>query len=133
MKRIVLGLCFLLAATLSASTNDKIVVTTLLKTTATAAGQSIVFPASYAEVTAMIVDLPAAADTGWHVHPFPRYAYVMDGSITVESDRGARQTYRAGDFVVEQTGIFHHGTTTVPTRLLVIGQAEAGKGNQINR
>ena len=133
MKRFVLGLCFLLAAPLSASTQEKITVTTLLKTTATAAGQSIVFPAGNTEVMALIVDLPGGADTGWHEHPFPRYAYVMSGAVTVESDRGVRQTYRTGSFFVEQTGIFHHGTTTVPTRLLVIDQAEAGKGNQINR
>jgi len=133
MKRLVLGLCFLLAATLSAGTQEKITVTTLLKTTATAAGQPIVFPSGKTEVTALIVDLPAGADTGWHEHPFQRYAYVMSGAITVENDRGARQSYAAGSFIVEQTGIFHHGTTAAPTRLLVIDQTQAGKGNQINR
>ena len=52
---------------------------------------------------------------------------------TVENESGQRQTYRAGSFVIEQVGVFHHGTTTVPTRLLVIDQNETGKGNQINR
>ncbi|HWE74907.1 MAG TPA: cupin domain-containing protein [Stellaceae bacterium] len=125
--------CLLVAATLSASTQEKIVATTILKTTATAGGQKIVFPTGDTEVAAFIVDLPAGIDTGWHEHPYPRYGYVMSGAVTVESDAGARQTYRAGEFIVEQIGVFHHGTTTEPTRLLVIDQNEAGKGNQINR
>ena len=133
MKHLVLALCLLFAATISASTQEKIVATTLLKTTTTAGGQKIVFPTGNTEVTAFIVDLPAGIDTGWHEHPYPRYGYVMSGAVTVENDAGQRQTYGAGEFVVEQVGVFHHGTTTVPTRLLVIDQAVAGKGNQINR
>ena len=133
MKHFGLALCFLIAATLAASTQEKIVVTTLLKTDVTAGGQKIVFPTGDTEVTAMIVDLPAGVDTGWHEHPYPRYGYVMSGAVTVENESGQRQTYRAGSFVIEQVGAFHHGTTTAPTRLLVIDQNEAGKGNQINR
>ena len=133
MKRFCLALCFLIAATLSASTQEKIVVATLLKTDVSAGGQKIVFPSGATEVTAMIVDLPAGVDTGWHEHPYPRYGYIMSGAVTVENDSGQRQTYRAGSFVIEQVGAFHHGTTTEPTRLLVIDQNETGKGNQINR
>lgn len=133
MKRIVIALALLLATPLAASTQEKIVATTLLQTTVTAAGQKIVFPSTNTEVTALIVDIPAGADTGWHEHPYPRYAYVLDGAVTVENDAGVRNTYAAGSFFVEQIGIYHHGTTTVPTKLLVIDQAEAGKGNQVNR
>ena len=133
MKRFVLALCFLFASTLAASTQEKIAATTLFQSTATAAGQPIVFPAGHTEVTALMVDIPAGADTGWHKHPWPRYAYVVSGAVTVENDAGESKTYRAGDFFVEQINIFHHGTTTVPTRLLVVDQDVAGKGNQINR
>jgi quercetin dioxygenase-like cupin family protein len=133
MKQFCLALCLLFAATISASTQEKITATKLFQSTVTAAGQPIVFPASNAEVTALMVDIPAGADTGWHRHPWPRYAYVVSGAVTVENEAGQRQTYRAGEFVVEQINIFHRGTTTEPTRLLVIDQDVAGKGNQINR
>ena len=133
MKRFILVLCFLLAAPLSAGSEEKITATTLFQSTLTAAGQPIVFPKSHSEVTALMVDIPAGTDTGWHKHPWPRYAYVVSGVITVENDAGQAKTYRAGEFFVEQINIFHHGTTTVPTRLLVIDQDVAGKGNQINR
>jgi quercetin dioxygenase-like cupin family protein len=133
MKRLCLALCFLFAATLSASTQEKIVATTILRSTVTAAGQPIVFPSGKTEVAALMVDLPAGADTGWHKHPWPRYAYVMSGAVTVENEAGERKTYKAGEFVVEQINLFHRGTTTAPTRLLVIDQDVAGKGNQINR
>jgi quercetin dioxygenase-like cupin family protein len=57
----------------------------------------------------------------------------LSGAVTVENDAHQSQVYRAGEFVVEQIGAFHRGTTTAPSRLLVIDQNEAGKGNQINR
>ncbi|HXR86299.1 MAG TPA: cupin domain-containing protein [Stellaceae bacterium] len=133
MKRFVFALCFFFAATVSASAQEKITASTLFQSRVTAAGQPIVFPKSHSEVTALMVDIPAGTDTGWHKHPWPRYAYVVSGVITVENDAGKAKTYRAGEFFVEQINIFHHGTTTVPTRLLVIDQDVAGKGNQINR
>jgi quercetin dioxygenase-like cupin family protein len=133
MKHVALALCLLIAATLSASTREKVAAATLFQSTVTAAGQPIVFPVRHTEVAALMVDIPAGADTGWHKHPWPRYAYVVSGAVTVENDAGAAKTYRTGDFFVEQINIFHHGTTTVPTRLLVIDQDVAGKGNQINR
>jgi quercetin dioxygenase-like cupin family protein len=120
-------------APLSAGGQEKITATTLFQSTITAAGQPIVFPKSHTEVTALMVNIPARTDTGWHKHPWPRYAYVVSGVITVENDAGQAKTYRAGEFFVEQINIFHHGTTDVPTRLLVIDQDVAGKGNQINR
>ncbi|HEX3974291.1 MAG TPA: cupin domain-containing protein [Stellaceae bacterium] len=133
MKRFCLAVCFLFAATISASTQEKITVATIFQSTVTAAGQPIVFPTAATEVVALMVDLPAGADTGWHKHPYPRYAYLMSGALTVENEAGQKQTYKAGDFVVEQTNIFHRGTATAPTRLIVIDQDVAGKGNQINR
>jgi quercetin dioxygenase-like cupin family protein len=133
MRRFVIALSLLLATTLSASTQEKVVSTTLFKSTTTAAGQKIVFPTGNTEVTALIVDIPAGTDTGWHEHPFPRYAYVLEGAVTVENDAGVSNTYGAGTFVVEQVGLYHHGITTMPTKLLVIDQAKAGKANQVNR
>ena len=133
MKNLVLAFCLLFATTLSAGTQETITATTLFRSTVTAAGQPIVFPKSHTEVNALMVDLPAGTDTGWHKHPWPRYAYVVSGAITVENDAGQAKTYRAGEFFVEQIAIDHHGITTVPTRLLVIDQDVAGKGNQINR
>ena len=133
MKNLVLALCCLFAATFSARAQEKIAATTLFRSTVTAAGQPIVFPRSHTEVAALMIDIPAGTDTGWHEHPWPRYAYVVSGAVTVENDAGESKTYRAGEFFVEQIGVYHHGTTTVPTRLLVIDQDVAGKGNQINR
>ncbi|HEX3969732.1 MAG TPA: cupin domain-containing protein [Stellaceae bacterium] len=132
MKQLCLAVCFLFAATLLASTQEKITVATIFQSTITAAGQPIVFPTGNTEVVALMVDLPAGADTGWHKHPWPRYAYVISGALTVENEAGQKQTYKTGDFAVEQLNIFHRGTAAAPTRLL-INQDVAGKGNQINR
>jgi quercetin dioxygenase-like cupin family protein len=133
MKQLCLAVCFLFAATLSASTQEKITVATIFQSTITAAGQPIVFPTGNTEVVALMVDLPAGADTGWHNHPWPRYAYVISGALTVENEAGQKQTYKTGDFAVEQLNIFHRGMAAAPTRLLVIDQDVAGKRNQIKR
>jgi quercetin dioxygenase-like cupin family protein len=68
-----------------------------------------------------------------HMHPFARYAYVLQGEVTVEYEGGKRQTFRTGAFIVEAIGVWHFGTNTgtLPLRLLVIDQVEAGKSNTI--
>jgi quercetin dioxygenase-like cupin family protein len=112
---------------------EKTTTTTILKTDKTATGQPVAFPHHHAAVTASTVVLPAHADTGWHKHPYLRYAYVLEGSITVENDAGDKHNYPTGSFIVEQIDSWHHGLTTEPTKLLVIDQTPAGKGNTVNR
>ena len=68
-----------------------------------------------------------------HMHPFARYAYVLEGEVRVEYEGGQRQTFRAGEFIVEAIGVWHFGTNTGkgPLSLLVIDQVEVGKSNTI--
>ena len=40
------------------------------------------------EVTALIVTIPPGGSTGWHKHPVPVYAYVMEGVLNVELKSG---------------------------------------------
>jgi quercetin dioxygenase-like cupin family protein len=64
-----------------------------------------------------------------HEHPFSRYAYVLQGDLTVEFDGGLQKQYHAGDFIVEAVGSWHFGMNPgkLPVRLLVIDQVEAGQ------
>ena len=64
-----------------------------------------------------------------HRHPFSRYAVVLEGVLRVARPGHAEVTdYRAGEVVVEMVDEWHYGTNigTVPVRLIVIDQVEAG-------
>jgi len=99
-----------------------IVVTPLLVTGATASGQPIVYPKTDSpEVRMLLVEIPAGAETGWHRHPMPAYAYVLSGSVTVELEDGKRYTFHAGEAFAETVGVLHNGknTGTEPARIVM--------------
>jgi quercetin dioxygenase-like cupin family protein len=110
----------------------RVVVTPILSTTVTASGQPIVLPQKDAQVVVSIFDIPPGATLPVHRHPFPRYAYVLAGTIRVTSKEGGRSTdYAPGSFIVEMVGQWHYGTNRgkEPAKLLVIDQVEKGASN----
>ena len=69
-----------------------------------------------------------------HKHPFPRYAYVEQGTLKVTNvETGASNTYKTGDFIIEMIGQWHQATNigADPVKLLVIDQVEQGAKNTI--
>ncbi|MDI9569158.1 MAG: cupin domain-containing protein [Pseudomonadota bacterium] len=82
----------------------------LAKTTVTGNGQRIVYPTDgQAEVTAMLVEIAPGAETGWHRHSIPVYAYVLAGELTVELEDGKKLPFKAGDAIIEVVNAFHNG------------------------
>ncbi|MEI6207076.1 MAG: cupin domain-containing protein [Desulfuromonadales bacterium] len=82
----------------------------LTRTTVTANGQKIVYPVTdKAEVTAMTVELAPGAETGWHKHPAPVYAYVVAGNLSVTLEDGKELFYKAGDAIIEVVNLIHNG------------------------
>jgi quercetin dioxygenase-like cupin family protein len=82
----------------------------LKRTSVTANGQRISYPTTdRAEVTALTVELAPGAETGWHKHPVPVYAYVLSGNLAVELADGTQLTYRAGEAVIEVVNTPHNG------------------------
>jgi quercetin dioxygenase-like cupin family protein len=108
----------------------------LLATTTTSAGQKIVLPEKGAELVASIFEIPAGAHLPEHEHPYPRYGYILSGSLRVtDTETGQSKTYRPGDFVVESVGRWHTGANAgeEPTRLLVIDIVQHGRTNTVLR
>lgn len=128
-----LGFCVILAfASSTAVCREKakpaeeyaktIAVKTLMATGTTASGQPIVYPKTDSpEVRTLLVEIPAGAETGWHLHPMPAYAYILSGSVTVELKNGTRYTSHAGEAFAETVGVLHNGknTGTEPVRILM--------------
>src|SRR5215813_13408002 len=82
----------------------------LLSTTTTSAGQKIVLPSKDAELVASIFEIPPGAQLPEHEHPYPRYGYILSGSLRVtDTETGRSKTYRPGDFVLESVGRWHTG------------------------
>ncbi len=104
--------------------------TPILRTTTTSGGQPIVYPkTAQPEVSALLVEIPVGAETGWHRHPFPCYAYILSGELTVEVEGGKINHFKAGDAMAETVDLLHNGKNTgsEPVRLVMFVTGEKGQ------
>lgn len=116
------------------SSNTPVVVTPLVSKTTTASGQPITLPQRNVEVQVSSYQIAPGATLPVHKHPFPRYAYVEQGTLKVTNvETGAANAFKSGDFIVEMIGQWHQATNigTNPVKLLVIDQVEQGAKNTI--
>lgn len=104
-------------------------VTPLSKTSASWDGKETIYPAGAAEVTTLIVEIAAGAQTGWHEHPVPSFAYVMEGTLEVTRASGESKVLHAGDVLPEVVNTLHNGRALdgKPVKLLVLYTGAAGK------
>jgi quercetin dioxygenase-like cupin family protein len=88
-----------------------------------------------AQVSSSIVQLEPGQETGWHRHKVPMYAYVLEGTITVEYDAGVVKEYPAGTALMEAQGVWHNGTNKgdVPVRILEVNIGAKGVKNTVER
>ena len=106
----------------------------ILKTTTTTGH----YPAKYLnterpEITVMKVEIKPGTETGWHSHPVPLYAYVLEGNLTVEVKGGKAYHFTAGDAIVEFVNIPHNGKNlgTMPVVLIAFYTGEIGTPNTV--
>ena len=114
---------FLLTHTtaLSSEFNDRVQSQENLSTTKTWDGAPIHYPSGTAKVTAAIHTIPPGVETGWHVHPVPCFALVLEGELMVELKDGRTKKLKAGDTLAEVIGTLHNGKITgkVPLKIAV--------------
>jgi quercetin dioxygenase-like cupin family protein len=106
---------------------SEVQVTPLLRTTTTVIGQPIEYPKTDKPlVTTVLVEIPPGKETGWHTHPMPCFAYILQGTITVEEEGGKTFTYHAGQAIAEMINTPHNGcnlgTETVKIIMTVMGE-----------
>jgi quercetin dioxygenase-like cupin family protein len=130
------GLFLLMPSAFAADYSSGVTAKVLTKTSVTGNGRKINYPRTdRAEVTAMTVDLAPGAETGWHMHPVPVYAYVISGNLTVELQDGKRFSFSAGDAVIEVVNTWHNGKNigTEPVQLAVFYLGVEGEPNVIKQ
>jgi quercetin dioxygenase-like cupin family protein len=102
----------------------------LMKTDTTSLGARIVYPATdSAEVTAFEATIPPGGETGWHRHPYPGYAYVLEGELTLEVEGGRQLVLKAGEPYAELVGVRHNGRNLgkVPVKLVAFFTGVKGR------
>ncbi len=61
------------------------------------------------EVTVLVVRVPPGGSTGWHQHPVPVYAYMLEGTLNVEIKGGQTYIFKKGDAILEVMNTLHNG------------------------
>lgn len=104
----------------------------ILVTTTAGNGQKHAYlKTEHPEVTAMTVEIPPGAETGWHLHTVPVYAYVLAGTLEVKIADGKTFTFKPGDAIVEVQNLAHNGRNLgrETVRLVVFYTGEEGRPN----
>jgi quercetin dioxygenase-like cupin family protein len=76
----------------------------LLTTTKTWEGAPIVYPQGQPEISGLIIELAPGAETGWHSHPVPSFAFILEGTLEVQLKDGRSKRLQAGEALVEVIG-----------------------------
>lgn len=107
-------------------------VDTLLVTSVTILGRPFSYPTHEpAKVTAAIVTMPPGGTTGWHEHPVPLFAYILEGEVTVDYGTHGKRIYRKGDSLIEAINTAHDGHNSGQgiARILAVFIGAAGVEN----
>lgn len=113
----------------TAEYNRAVRATTLFRTTTDVAGTPLAYPANGpAEVSGLLVELPPGAETGWHHHTVPCFAYMIEGEIAVTQKDGPTRTFKAGEAFAELVNIEHNGRTIGDKTVRLVFFAASTKG-----
>ncbi len=104
-------------------------VTEVMKTTQGWDGNPLAYPSGQAEVTGQVVEFAPGAETAWHQHPVPSFAYLLDGTLEVTLQDGSKKVLHKGDAVAETVNTIHRGRNIgkEPVRLVVFYTGAKGQ------
>ena len=101
---------FIAAITAQAQYSNEIKIEKLLKTDTTETGQHIDYPdIANEEISVLKVTIPPGKSTGWHKHLFPVFAYVLQGTLTVQQEHGKKIRFKKNTSVAESINMYHTG------------------------
>ena len=111
MKKFIILLSILCVChTAKSQYNKGVVLEPVLKTDTTSIGQKIVYPNfQNDEVSIVKVTIPSGKSTGWHKHNFPVFAYVLQGTLTVEIENRKSLQFQQNSSFSEVINTLHNG------------------------
>lgn len=114
-----------------ASAQSKFKATTLLQSDTTMEGERLSYLRTDSpEATAVLMEIAAGGETGFHMHTAPTFVYVLQGTVEVEEQSsGMRHTHAAGEAFLHQLNVLHNGRNkgSTPLRILVVSFGERGR------
>ncbi|MFZ4539554.1 cupin domain-containing protein [Propionivibrio sp.] len=103
----------------------------LLSTTTTVVGEIIRYPTTGpARITANIVTIAPGAETVFHRHPAPMFAYILEGEVTVDYGAEGKRVFRKGEALVEAMYTIHRGTNLGTTTVSILSVHMGAEGTQ---
>jgi quercetin dioxygenase-like cupin family protein len=63
-----------------------------------------------------VAEIEPGAETGLHVHPTPRFVYVLEGAVVLEIDGQPDRSFAAGEGFQELPGVVHNFRNASTTR-----------------
>lgn len=106
----------------------------LLSTSTTVMGERIAYPTTGpARVTANIVTIAPGAETIFHRHPAPMFAYILEGEVTVDYGAAGKRVFRQGEAMMETMQTVHRGSNagTGVVRILSVHMGAEGTQNVV--
>lgn len=135
-QRLVVGSLLLASLTTAALARDEgyYPVQELLVTGKTVVGENIQYPTSGApRITVAVVTVAPNTQAGFHRHPVPLVAYILEGELTVDYGEKGVKTFRQGDALVEAMNVPHRGMNlgTTVVKLLAVYVGAEGAANAV--
>lgn len=134
MKRLkFIFLVLLICFGANAQYNKGVVLEPVLKTDTTSIGQKIVYPNfAYDEVSILKVTIPPGKSTGWHKHVFPVFAYVLQGTLTIEVENRKTMQFPANSSFSEVLNTLHNGVNNGKEDVILIAFFMGEKGKPLS-
>ena len=119
--------------TVKSQYNKELILEPILKTDTTSIGQKIVYP-SFAndEVTMLKITIPSGKSTGWHKHTFPVFAYVLQGTLTIEMEKRKALKFLPNTSFSEVINTFHNGINNGKENVVLIAFFIGEKGKPLS-
>lgn len=132
-KRIFLLIALFISFTAKAEYNKEVVLEQIIKTDTTSIGQKIVYPQfPNDEVTILKVTIPPGKSTGWHKHNFPVFAYVQEGTLTVEVENKKTLLFGPNSSFSEVIDVKHNGINNGKVNVVLIAFFMGEKGKPLS-
>ncbi len=110
VKWIIVILLLVFSSAVQAEEYNNLEVKKLLTATTASNGQPLSYlRTDHPEVTVLVINVPPGGSTGWHQHPVPVYAYMLEGMLTEEMKDGKKIEFKKGDVILEEVNSLHNG------------------------
>jgi quercetin dioxygenase-like cupin family protein len=132
-KYLLLFTVFCICLGAEAQYNKGVILEQVLKTDTTSIGQKIVYPHfENDEISIVKVTIPPGKSTGWHKHVFPVFAYVLQGTLTIEVKNKKTLQFPIGSSFSEVINTLHNGVNNGKENVVLIAFFLGEKGKPLS-